>query len=485
MNDNLSGGQHTIPRRSFLGQLGAVSALFASPRMVWSSMRLHGIDSLLQQAATALPWTKKQAPLMTRWSSLVDPQAPHPEYPRPQLVRTEWLNLNGVWEYQPGNAAGEATPFGQTLSGTILVPYPVESALSGVMEHHDRLWYRRSLTIPAAWRNKQVILHFGAVDYEAEVYVNGHSIGRHSGGYDAFSFDITPFLHGRKQHELIVRVFDPTESGGQPRGKQNTRPRGITYTPTTGIWQTVWLEPVSPAHIESIRMVPDIHRGVLNLTVEQAGGDSSHTVDVVVRADNTAVAKLSLPLNKETAIPIANARLWSPDDPFLYTIDLTLKQRHREVDSISSYFGMRKTHVGDADGHKKLLLNDRFVFQLGPLDQGFWPDGIYTSPTDDALKNDILQLRAMGFNMVRKHIKVEPARWYYWADKLGILVWQDMPSANSYPGKAFIPPPVDKQAFETGLTRWSKPIGTLLPSSYGSSSTKGRVSLTPNAWSIW
>ena len=463
MDGNNSDHRHTLSRRTLLGQLGAVSALLSSPRMLWSSMHRQRLYAVLQAAAAALPWTRKQSPLMTRWSSLVTPEAPHPEYPRPQFVRKDWLNLNGVWQYRPGTAADEPAPFGSTLSGSILVPYPVESALSGVMEHHERLWYRRQLTIPAAWRNRQVLLHFGAVDYEAEIFVNGDRVGQHSGGYDEFSFNITPFLHGKEQHELIVRVFDPTESGGQPRGKQNTRPRGITYTPTTGIWQTVWLEPVSPTHMEGIRMVPDIDRGVLHLTVDAAGGtvdaaggDSAHAVEVVVRAEQATVAKLTLPLNKETEIPIANARLWSPDDPFLYTIELKLKHGHRELDSITSYFGMRKTHVGDADGHKKLLLNNRFVFQLGPLDQGFWPDGIYTSPTDDALKNDILQLKAMGFNMVRKHIKVEPARWYYWADTLGLLVWQDMPSPNSYPGKAFVPPPVDKHAFETGLSQLVK-----------------------------
>ncbi len=456
MDKDVSRHKHTISRRSFLGHLAAFSALLTRPRVLWATMRQQGPDSLVGRAMAALPWAAKRSPLMTRWSSLVDPRAPHPDYPRPQLVRKDWLNLNGVWEYQPGTAADEAAPFGRTLNSTILVPYPVESALSGVMEHHDRLWYKRQLAIPAAWRGQDVLLHFGAVDYESEIFVNGRRVGLHTGGYDPFFYNITPFLQGEEHHELVVRVFDPTESGGQPRGKQNTKPRGITYTPTTGIWQTVWLEPVHPTHIEGITMIPDIDGGVLQLTVDGVGTDGSHAIEVVVRTDQATISKLSIPLNKETAIPIASARLWSPDDPFLYSLDLTLKQGHRTVDFVSSYFGMRKTHVGDADGQKKLLLNNKFVFQIGPLDQGFWPDGIYTPPTDDAMKNDILQMKAMGFNMVRKHIKVEPARWYYWTDKLGLMVWQDMPSCNSYPGRAFVPPPVDQGAFENDLTRLVK-----------------------------
>ena len=369
------------------------------------------------------------------------------------MVRQEWLNLNGVWEYQPGTSTGEEPPFGKSLAGTILVPYPVESALSGVMEHHDRLWYRRSLTVPAKWQGKRIILHFGAVDYESEVFVNGQRVGLHRGGYDPFSYDITPYLKGGGKDELIVRVYDPTENGGQPRGKQCTKPHGIMYTPTTGIWQTVWLEPVAPSYIKELTMVPDIDRGLLHLTVAAENFESGSTVDITVKSEETIVTRLSAPTDKGIAIHIPSPRLWSPDDPFLYTLEVTLKHGNRIVDTVASYFGMRKVHVGDVNGQKKLLLNNQFVFQMGPLDQGFWPDGIYTPPTDEAMKNDILQMKAMGFNMVRKHIKVEPARWYYWTDKLGLLVWQDMPSADSYPGRDFVPPPVDKGEFESELRR--------------------------------
>ncbi len=452
MENRSNGSKSAINRRVFLGNLTAGFALLTRPRLLWGAVREQLLGSEAGQAGNSRAWSPKMGPLMTRWSSLVDPQMPHPLYPRPQLVRRDWLNLNGIWEYQPGAAADEAPPIGKPLASSILVPYPVESALSGVMGHHDRLWYKRSFSIPPAWRGKQIILHFGAVDYESEVFVNGHSVGLHRGGYDPFSYDVTSYLKDGPA-ELIVRVYDPTESGGQPRGKQNTKPRGITYTPTTGIWQTVWLEPVDPLYIEGLTIIPDIDRGLLNLTVATAKAHGVGTVEVKIKAGQSIVSKSSAAPDKEVAIPVPNAHLWSPDDPFLYSLELTLKQGNRVVDTVSSYFGMRKTHVGDVDGQKKLLLNNKFVFQLGPLDQGFWPDGIYTSPTDDAMKDDIVQMKAMGFNMVRKHIKVEPARWYYWTDMLGLLVWQDMPSPNSYPGRAFVPPPVEKGEFEIELKR--------------------------------
>ena len=453
MKDRLFQSGFATTRRNFLKQLTALSAGFAGARSVWGRTGAPLFGAVSVQASKAIKWSLKPGPLLTRWAAQVNAQTPHPDYPRPQLVRKEWLNLNGLWEYQPGAVAGEAPPFGQTLSGTILVPYPVESALSGVMEHHDRLWYRRSLTIPAAWHGKRMMLHFGAVDYESEVFVNGQRVGLHRGGYDPFSYDITPFLKNEGESELMVRVFDPTEDGGQPRGKQVTKPRGIMYTPTTGIWQTVWLEPVDSSFITGLTMVPDIDLSRLNLTVATENPQAGNLVEIKVKADEKVITTLSAAADKEITVPVPAPRLWSPDDPFLYSLELTLKSGSKVTDSVSSYFGMRKTHVGDVNGERKLLLNNTFVFQLGPLDQGFWPDGIYMPPTDEAMKNDILQMKAIGFNMVRKHIKVEPARWYYWTDTLGLLVWQDMPSCDSYPGRAFIPPPVDKAAFESELTR--------------------------------
>ena len=418
--------------------------------------------SVLLWAILAIPvlpaqaWVAKKAVLMTQWSSQVDPQKPLPEYPRPQLVRKDWMNLNGIWEYQSGTQ-GDATPLGQKLSSEICVPYPVESALSGVMEHHDRLWYRRSFTVPTAWKNKQVRLNFGAVDYEAEVFVNGKRLGVHTGGYEAFSYDVTPYLKGTGTQELIVRVFDPTEKGGQPRGKQTNKAAGIMYTPTTGIWQTVWLEPVAKASIQSLHMVPDVDNKLVRLTVNATGTNAKAVV--TIRDSGKVIKTVTLTPGVETSIPLNNPKLWSPEAPFLYDVSVKLMQGKTASDTVGSYFGMRKVSIGDVGGTKKILLNNKFVFEMGVLDQGFWPDGIYTAPTDEALKSDIVMEKQLGYNLVRKHIKIEPARWYYWADKLGILVWQDMPSPNSYDDNH---PPIDKPAYEKQLREvipmlWNSP----------------------------
>jgi len=399
-----------------------------------------------------LGWAPKRASLMTKWAAQVNPKAPLPEYPRPQMVRADWQNLNGIWQYQPG-AEGDATPTGKTLNSEILVPYPVESALSGVMEHHARLWYRRTFTVPAAWKGRQLMLNFGAVDYEAQVFVNGRSVGTHTGGYEAFSYNITPFLKGSGPQELIVRVFDTTGQQGQPRGKQTTTPGGVMYTSTTGIWQTVWLEPVAVISIASLHIVPDVDKGVVNFTVSAPGASANTSAIIQIRDGKNVVGRVAVKPNVPVSIPVPKAKLWSPDSPFLYDVSVTLQDGKAVVDRVSSYFGMRKISLGKDGGFTRMLLNNKFVFQIGPLDQGFWPDGIYTAPTDAALRSDIEAEKSLGFNMVRKHIKVEPARWYYWADKLGILVWQDMPSPA---------PPADKPAFEKQMvstiqTHWNSP----------------------------
>ena len=409
-------------------------------------------------APAAHAWAPKKASLMTRWASQVDPKMPLPEYPRPQLVRSQWQNLNGVWQYQPGNA-GDAMPSGQNLSSEILVPYPVASALSGVMEQHPRIWYRRTFTVPQNWRGQQIRLNFGAVDYEAEVFVNGQSLGVHTGGYESFSYDISPYLKNDGPQELVVRVFDPTENGGQPRGKQTTDPGGIMYTPTTGIWQTVWLEPVAKNSIVDLHMTPDVDAGAVKMLVAAPNATPGTQAVVQIKDGGRTVQTVRVRPNVEVAIPVKNAKLWSPDSPFLYDVDVALVNGNAQTDRVSSYFGMRKISVGTVGNYQRLLLNNKFTFQIGPLDQGFWPDGLYTAPTDDALKYDIQAEKELGFNMVRKHIKVEPARWYYWADKLGIMVWQDMPSENSYTGN---PQPLDKQAFEKQListitSHWNHP----------------------------
>lgn len=399
-------------------------------------------------------WQRAHASIETRWAKDVSPTNALPDYPRPQLTRANWLNLNGLWEFQPG-AEGDEFPTGK-LSRKILVPYAVETASSGVMEHHDHLWYRRSFTVPAAWKGSRVMLRFDAVDYESEVFINGKSLGIHKGGYEPFAYDVAPYLKGTGPQELVVRVYDPTELGGQPRGKQTTKPGGIMYTPTSGIWQTVWLEAVPKAAVDNLKIVPDVDHKLVRLTVNATPGTRAL---VTIRDGKKVVKTVSLAANKETAIPIANPKLWSPTSPFLYDLDVKLQSGGKVTDKVGSYFGMRKISLGKVNGITKMLLNNKFVFEIGPLDQGYWPESGLTPPTEAALKSDITTMKALGFNMVRKHIKVEPARWYYWTDHLGLMVWQDMPSPNSYIDN---PPPIDVPAFDKQVenvvtTHWNAP----------------------------
>ena len=403
-------------------------------------------------------WEVQQGRLLTPWAQQVDPQNTLPEYPRPQMVRDEWLNLNGLWQYQPG-AAGDAVPVGQNLSGQILVPFCVESAISGVMEHHERLWYRRSFEVPAGWQGQRILLHFGAVDWESEIYINGTRVGIHQGGYDAFYYDITSHLTDSGPQEVIVRVFDPTDNAGVPRGKQTLTPGGIMYTSCTGIWQTVWLEPVPQVSITDLRLFPDVDNNRLKVTGYTSSVQPNLTIQATAYRNGIPAGTVSGGVGEELHLMLQNPRLWSPTDPFLYDLTVVVKQGQTEIDRVESYFGMRKVSLGTVDGVVKMLLNNEFVFQMGPLDQGLWPDGIYTAPTDEALKYDIEKTIEMGFNMTRKHIKVEPARWYYWCDKLGLMVWQDMPSLNSYTAN---PQPIDAPQFKVELermvqTHWNSP----------------------------
>ena len=368
---------------------------------------------------------------MTRWAAEVSPTNALPDYPRPQLVRTNWLNLNGLWDYAitPQVAAKV-----MAYEGQILVPFPVESALSGVTRRlsvTNTLWYRRTFVIPAAWAGQRVRLHFGAVDWQARVFVNGQRVGQHKGGYDGFSFDVTDRLKEAGEQELVVAVLDPTE-GDQPRGKQSRKPEGIFYTPTSGIWQTVWLEPVPPVCIDELKLTPDPDAGWLRLTVFVGSLRDSVRVEAVAAGSGRECGRVVGAANTELFLPISAPRLWSPDDPFLYDLRITLKDGDRVLDSAASYFGLRKMSlVKNARGVPRLALNNQILFQMGTLDQGFWPDGLYTAPTDAALRSDVEFLKEAGFNLIRKHVKVEPERWYYWCDKLGVLVWQDMPSGNN------------------------------------------------------
>lgn len=368
------------------------------------------------------------APIMTRWAKDLDPDAPLPAYPRPQLAREDWLNLNGRWQWRAAKA-NEDPPVGQDLGGTIIVPFPVESALSGVMEHHERLWYRRLFEVPADWRSRRVLLNFGAVDWETTVLVNGQKVGEHRGGYDPFTFDITTALKDSGSQEIIVGVFDPTDGGDQPRGKQNRKPHGIWYTPCTGIWQTVWLEPVLESRIESLTITPSLAGKTVRVRANTAGDPAGASVRVSVAADGRSVWQGIVKPNQDAMIEVPEPRAWSPESPFLYDLSAELVADGTTIDRITSYFGLRDISVDrDEAGVNRMFLNGKPCFQVGPLDQGYWPDGVYTAPTDAALRFDVEETKRLGFNMARKHVKVEPARWYYWADRLGLLVWQDMPS---------------------------------------------------------
>jgi hypothetical protein len=395
---------------------------------------------LFAGSATAADWQPVPGHMMTRWAKDVDPAKPLPEHPRPQMVRQAWQNLNGLWQFE---ITGKAAPQPANFSQQILVPFPVESALSGLkkrVEPKDRMWYQRPFAMPEAWRAGRVLVHFTAADWDTEVFVNGKSVGRHIGGYDPFEFDITDALKPGDTQELVVSCWDPTNEGGQPIGKQTLHPGGIFYTPTSGIWGTVWLEAVPKTYMKELKLVPDIDAGVLKLTVTADRG----TVRAVVRDGVTTVSETSGQAGQEISIPVPNAKLWSPDQPFLYDLALELTDGSSK-DELRSYFGMRKISLGpDEKGLTRLLLNNKFVFQAGPLDQGFWPDGLYTAPTDAALKYDVETTKSYGFNMARKHVKVEPSRWYYWCDKLGLLVWQDMPGSGNNT-------PAQKQQFEVEL----------------------------------
>jgi beta-galactosidase/beta-glucuronidase len=397
------------------------------------------LTAALMSSAARAEWRPAKGPLMTRWAKDVKPNQALPEYPRPQMERGEWQNLNGLWSYA---IVAQGAPLPKKSDGQILVPFPVESALSGVMKPlgpDQHLWYRRTFEVPRRWQGQRVLLHFGAVDWEATVLVNGREVGRHRGGYDGFSFDITDALRRAGEQELMVVVWDPTDRGPQARGKQVLKPGGIMYTATSGIWQTVWLEPVPVDHITSLRITPDVDAGAVKVEVDANTPYLNYTLKIAVseRGRQVAAAEMAahgpvITLPQSTSLPLPHAKLWSPDSPFLYDLKLTLTRGGKTVDEVKSYFGMRKIALApDADGTLRLCLNGKALFQFGLLDQGFWPDGLYTAPTDAALRYDIEMTRKLGFNMARKHVKVEPDRWYYWADRLGLLVWQDMPSAHA------------------------------------------------------
>ena len=383
--------------------------------------------------STFAQWKPAGDKIKTSWGEQLDPKNVLPEYPRPIMERNDWKNLNGLWKYAI-TKKGDPTP--AAYQGDILVPFAVESSLSGVgkmINEKEELWYQRTFDIPSAWRGKQILLHFGAVDWKAEVWVNDVKVGEHTGGFTPFYFDITSVLN-KGNNDLVVKVWDPSDRGEQPRGKQIANPHGIWYTPVTGIWQTVWLEPVATQYITNLKTTPDIDNNSVKVEVA-ANTTSADKVEVKVFDGKNLVAK-GAALNGvpvELTMP-ANAKLWSPDSPFLYNMEVTLYKDGKAIDQVKSYTAMRKYSIRKGqNGITRLQLNNKDYFQFGPLDQGWWPDGLYTAPTDEALVYDLKKTKDFGYNIVRKHVKVEPARWYTYCDQLGLIVWQDMPNGGPSP----------------------------------------------------
>lgn len=383
-----------------------------------------GFFGVMSATAQVLP----KPVITTPWTDKVSQEAPWPEYPRPQLVREAWKSLNGRWNWTPETREGDIAALTPAREGEfkrrVLVPFPIESMLSGVGEHHEKLWYSRSFEVPKEWSGRRVLLNFEAVDWKAVVYLNGKRLGEHTGGYDPFGFDITDAIVPGAAQELVVGVFDPTDAGDQPRGKQVRKPEGIWYTPHTGIWQSVWIEAAPATHVADLKIVPSAERGEVRVKVTTTG-DAGAKLKLLAAAGKTPSGEIRGSAGEWLTLKLDSPRLWSPDDPFLYDLVIALDSG----ETVRSYFGLRDIKVAkDAKGVNRLMLNGKECFMVGPLDQGYWPDGIVTAPTDEALRWDIVQTKALGFNMTRKHVKVEPARWYYWADREGLLVWQDMPS---------------------------------------------------------
>jgi beta-galactosidase/beta-glucuronidase len=379
-------------------------------------------------------WKPQGDKIKTKWAQQLDPNKPLPEYPRPIMERSEWKNLNGLWKYAI-QEFGKPAP--SKYDGQILVPFAVESSLSGVMKQvgaEKELWYETNFSVENNWNGKNILLHFGAVDWKTEIWINDVKVGSHTGGYTPFSFDITPFIKKGNTQKLVVKVWDPSNDGPQPRGKQVKNPEGIWYTPVTGIWQTVWLEPVSAKNITALKITPDVDQNSISIKSDVTATEAGDIIEVTVFDGAKTIAVEKAVVGESIAISLNNPKLWSPESPFLYQTKINLISKGKVVDEVKSYFAMRKiASKRDENGVMRMQLNNKDYFQFGPLDQGWWPDGLYTAPTDEALKYDIVKTKELGFNMIRKHVKVEPERWYTHCDQLGILVWQDMPSGDEQP----------------------------------------------------
>ena len=411
----------------------AVSSMKMRPLL---SAVLAGLALLFAHPASAQTWNPAGGHVLTRWSKDVTPYNPLPEYPRPQMVRKDWQSLNGLWDFALTDKDAATPP--TAFEGKIAVPFPYESALSGLGRPSipdQRLWCVRHFKAPAEWKGQHVLLHFGAVNWDSDVFLNGQFIGKHRGGYEHFEFDVTDTLKLGASNDLAVSAWNPLRENvpdAQVMGKQRLHPAGIYYTAATGIWQTVWLEPVPVASVSGLKLTPDLDDSSLHVTVETAAQDS--TVKVVATDNGKPVGTVEGNSNADLRLPVAKPHPWTLDDPHLYDLAVTLLHDGKPADKVASYFGLRKVAIGQDDkGHAQVLLNNKFVFERGVLDQGYWPDGLYTAPTDEALKYDLEAVKKLGFNLDRKHAKVEPERWYYWADKLGVLVWQDMPQMSTKP----------------------------------------------------
>lgn len=388
---------------------------------------------IFQTIFLSAQWTPVGDKIKTEWAQQIDIDNVLPEYPRPIMEREKWQNLNGLWEYAIVDV-GRQEP--SKFDGEILVPFAIESSLSGVQKELSKdkeLWYKRAFNIPSSWKGKNILLHFGAVDWKADVFLNDVKIGSHTGGYTPFHFDITPFI-GSGEQKLVVKVWDPTSDSYIPRGKQVVKPHGIWYTPVSGIWQTVWLEPVSNKHISAVVSTPDIDKGSVKIKVDTKNAVSSDIVEAIVKDKGKIVGRAKSVVGETLEITIAETKLWSPESPFLYDLEVNLIDKGKSVDRVTSYAAMRKVSTKrDKEGIVRLQLNNEDYFHFGPLDQGWWPDGLYTAPTDEALVYDIKKTKEWGYNMIRKHVKTEPARWYTHCDRIGVLVWQDMPNGDQSP----------------------------------------------------
>ena len=415
-------------------------------------------------AIASAQWSPVGEEIKTPWASEVNPDNVLPEYPRPQMVRQAWSNLNGLWDYAITDVNAETF----TAEGEILVPFAVESSLSGVgkrITKENTLWYERTFTVPSKWKGKNILLHFGGVDWKSEVFVNGQSVGEHKGGYDPFTYDITPFLKKSGKQTLTVKVFDATDNSMQPRGKQCIVNSAIWYTPVSGSWQTVWMEPVEKTYIADYYPVSDLKKGQIAVDVKTVGAQDGDMVKVQLlegcvgydteNPSQTVLAE-AVVADGKALIPVEEVKTWSPDEPYLYGMRISIERNGKIIDTIEGYTAMRSIEAkqdSSPNKYKRMALNGECLFQYGPLDQGWWPDGLYTAPTDEALKFDIVKTKEMGYNMIRQPIKVEPARWYYWCDVVGLMVWQDMPSIGDFAGTQLRSRDADVQ--KAVKNRWS------------------------------